>query len=319
MRLGPPTRQEETYLHAPRVILIDAQVEGIDAQDALSAFTVRLRELSVFLSVVMRREVKVPLNSRREWTYTVNPTGQIECDLRSVGYCEPNRPSVMPSRGQVRGVPLTPIRRPDFSPVGIVVGPGNNEQGVPADISNLWQVFMRLPLDRRRQFLQVGSMWQVALSLGHEHETSRFAWMVAACEALKPPERQYKDHNVYQVIESLLGNQLAGLLKEQWFQAQRVRSAHFHSGEFRGSEFAPHSWMSSFQDPTFGQAFRVLTQIAPAAIIEWLMRSGTFTMPVPKRRTSWRRWMNEQALWLLPTCIGVGIGLGWLLSKLGTN
>jgi hypothetical protein len=323
LRLSPPARQDETYLLAPRVILIDAQVDGIDAQDALSAFTVRLRELSVFLSVVMRREVQVPPNSRCEWTYTLSLTGQVECDVRFVGYCELNRPTVMPTRGQAQTVPLVPVHRPDYSLTRIVVGAGNNEQQLPADIIDLWQAFMGLSPARRQQFLQVGSMWQAALSLGHEYQTAWFAWTVAACEALKPPEPQYRDHNVYYVIESLLGKPTADLLKEQWFQPQNVRNAHFHSGEFRGSEFVPHAWMASFQDPTFDHASRVLTQIAPAAIIEWLIRGGTFTMPLLKQRTSWRRWVKERALSVLPILGGVGIAvgivLGWLLRILWSS
>src|SRR5262249_50484557 len=52
LRLGPSSRQDETCLLSPRVILVDAYVNGIDVQDALSSFEVMLRELSVFLSVV---------------------------------------------------------------------------------------------------------------------------------------------------------------------------------------------------------------------------------------------------------------------------
>jgi hypothetical protein len=29
--------------------------------------------------------------------------------------------------------------------------------------------------------------------------------MVVACEALKPQEKQFKDHNIYQIVEALLG------------------------------------------------------------------------------------------------------------------
>lgn len=320
LRLGPPSRQEETFLHAPRVILVDAQVDGIDGPDALAAFAVKLRELSVFLSVVMRRQVQVPPNSRRDWTYKVGPT---DCELRYVGYCEPNRPIAMPTRGQTPTVPLVPIQRPDSSLLGLVVAPGNNEQRLPADIIDLWQAWMGLSADRRQQFLRVGSMWQAALSFGHEFQTARFACMVSACEALKPPEHQYRDHNVYHVIESLLGKPTADLLKEQWFQPQSVRNAHFHSGEFRGSEFVPHAWMPSFQDPTFDQASRLLTQIAPAAIIEWLLRGGTFTMPPFKRPWSWRRWVKDHALSVLPVLGGIGIAvgivLGWLLRILWSS
>ena len=151
-------------------------------------------------------------------------------------------------------------------------------------------------------------------ALGHEYQTARFAYTVGACEALKPPDLRYRDHNVYDVIESLLGKPTADLLKEQWFKPQSVRNAHFHSGEFRGSEFVPHAWMSSFQDPTFYQASRLLTQIAPAAIIEWLRQGGTFTMPPLKRRMSWRRWVKEHALLLLPVLVVAGIGVGIMLA-----
>ena len=253
----------------------------------------------------------------------MSPTGQVDCDVRFVGYYESNQPNVMPTRGQAPKVPLAAVHRPDLSLIGIIVAPGNNEQRLPADIIDLWQAFTGLSPDRRKQFLQVSSMWQAALSFGHEYQTARFAWMVAACEALKPPEPQYRNHNLYHVTESLLGKPTADLLKEQWFQPQSVRNAYFHSGAFRGSEFVPHAWMPSFQDPTFDQASRVLTQVAPAAIIEWLMRGGTFTMPVLKRRMSWRRWVKEHALLLLPVLgvvgIGAGIVLGWLLSILRSS
>ena len=105
---------------------------------------------------------------------------------------------------------------------------------------------MGLPPDRRRQFLQVGSMWQLALSLDHEYQTAGFAWMVAACEVLKPAAPQFRDHNIYHVVEALLGKPKADLLQEQWFRPQDVRNAHLHRGEFRGSEFLDHAMMSSF-------------------------------------------------------------------------
>ena len=54
-------------------------------------------------------------------------------------------------------------------------------------------------------------------------------------------------------------------------------------------EFVQHAIMSSFQDPTFDHAWRVLAQITSAAIIEWLRRSGIFTLPPLKHRRSRRR------------------------------
>jgi hypothetical protein len=162
-------------------------------------------------------------------------------------------------------------------------------------------------------------MWQLALSLGHEFETARFAWMVAACEVLKPPGPQFRDHNIYHVVEALLGKPTADLLQEQWFRPQDVRNAHLHRGEFRGSEFIQHAMMSSFQDPTFDQASRELYQIAQAAIIELLRKRSLFTMLPLKRRRSWRRWIKDNALLLLPLLAGVGMAagiiLGWFVMR----
>jgi hypothetical protein len=78
--------------------------------------------------------------------------------------------------------------------------------------------------------------------------------------------------------------------------------------------------MSSFQDPTFDEACRVLYQIVQAAIIEWLRRGGIFTMLPLRRRTSWRRWVRDHAFSILPIIGGIGIAVGivlaWILSIL---
>ena len=314
IRLYRPSKQYSEALHGPRIILVDAQISGIDLVSAKFAFKVRLRELSVFLSVVMGREVGVSPNGGCVWTWTSDAQGQGECDTRNLGYWEKEFPNEMPARGQVPPVPLYAVHRTD-SPLPGVDG-GQTELQLPADVLDLWQAFSQLPLERRRQFLQVGSMWQLALSIGHEYETTRFALMVAACEALKPKGRQFWRHNVDDVVGELLGPSIGGLLREQ-LRPQDVRNAHLHSGEFRGDEFVQHMMMSSFEDPTFGMAGRELWQITQATIIEWLRRGGTFTMPPRKRRKSWRRWVKKHAMPLLLafTTLGIVVGLvlGWLI------
>ncbi len=315
LRLGPPSQQDDTALIGPRIVLVNAQINGIDQLHAASTFDVELRELSVFLSVVMGKNVRVSPNGGRGWTWSTDSSGQVvQCDIRNLGYWERQWPTEMPTKGQNNPVPLKAVDRPDFSLRGI--DGTQAEVHLPADIVDLWQSFAGLSPDRHRQFLQVGSMWQLALSLGHEYQTARFAWMVAACEVLKPPDPQFRDHNIYDVVEALLGKSTADLLQEQWFRPQDVRNAHLHRGEFRGSEFVQHAMMSSFQDPTFDQACRVLYQIAQAAIVEWLRKGGTFTMPPLKRRTSGRRWVKDHALVVLPVLAGVYIAGGMALGRL---
>lgn len=313
LRLGPPSQQDERALIGPRIILVNALVNGIDQFHAATIFNVLIREISVFFTVVMGTNVGVSPNGGRGWTWNADSTGQVvHCDIRNLGYWEKQWPTQMPTRGQIQQVPLKAVHRPDFSLRGI--DGTQSELHLPEDIVDLWQAFTGLPPDRRRQFLQVGSMWQLALSLGHEYETARFAWMVAACEVLKPPDLQSREHNIYHVVEALLGKPTADLLQEQWFRPQDVRNAHLHRGEFRGSEFVQHAMMSSFQDPTFDQASRELYQIAQAAIIEWLRHRGIFTMQPLRRRRSWRRKVKDNALLIMPLLAGVGIAVGMILG-----
>src|SRR5262249_8995519 len=154
---------------------------------ASSTFNVALREISVFLSVVMGTNVCVtPKGCGCGWTWSSDASGQVECSIRNLGYWEKHFPKHMPARGEIQGVPLKAVPRPDFSVRG--TDGTESELHLPKDIFNLWKNFTDLPHERRRQFLQVGNMWQLALSLRDEYETGRFAWMVVACEALKPQD-----------------------------------------------------------------------------------------------------------------------------------
>jgi len=273
LRLAPPSRQDETALFGPRIILVDYLLACVGRGEAGYVFDQALQELSVFISVVMGSAVRVPRQGRA-WTW-IFADGAVDCAVRNLGYCEQDNPQEMPARGASRSMPLRQVNRPDFSR-GWLVG-SINEESLLADITDLWEAYRSLTTDQLRQFLQAGAKWQEALTQ-RERSTLSFALMVVACEALKPADPQFRDHNIYDVVEALLGNANAERLREHWFRPQDVRHAHLHRGEFRGSEFAPAVIMSSYYDPTFDEARRALEPITREAIVEWLRRRGTFTM-----------------------------------------
>jgi hypothetical protein len=187
-------------------------------------------------------------------------------------------------------MPLRPVTRPDFSHRG---DGSATEISLPQDAADLWAAYRALTADKREQFLQAAAKWQEALTW-HERSTLSFALMVVACEALKPADRRFKQHNIYDVVAALLGDATAQRLREHWFRPQDVRHAHLHRGEFRGSEFVLSAIMSSYQDPTFGQAWRALAPITREAIIEWLRRGGTFTMPPIEGRRMRRQGISTR-------------------------
>jgi hypothetical protein len=310
LRLGPPSVQDETAVFGPRVVLVDAQIDGISWSDANSAFAVMLRELAVFLSVLLRTEIRSSPQLERVWTWQPDALGHAESETRQLGYIERAQTGSMPGRGVSPAITLVPVQRPVLGRTDSDLGE-DREQSLPEDTLQLWQKFAALPGDRRRQFIQVASMWQASLSLSREYQTSGFAWMVATCEALKPPGSEYRDHNIYHVIEALLGRPQAARLREQWFQAQEARSRHFHTGELRGPEFTSRAIMSSFEDPSFRQARTELWQTAPAAIIEWLRRSGEYTLPLSGRGRKRSRRLARASGIALPVLSGAIFG--WLL------
>ncbi|HXZ00086.1 MAG TPA: hypothetical protein VEI03_08800 [Stellaceae bacterium] len=313
-RLGPPSRQDETAMIGPRVILVDAQIDCIGPADALWIFDRELRDLAAFLTVVMGTAVRLPNAGSRIWAWN-SPGGADNCEVRFPGYLEPNMPSEMPPRGASRPMPLRWLTRPDFSLRGI--DGSINEYILPVDVGELWAAYSGLAPNRRRDFLQAARKWQEALSQCEiDGSTLSYALMVVACEALKPPGREYWDHNIYHVVEALLGQPIAQQLKTHQVRPQDVRGTHLHRGEFRDDEIAVAAFISSFHDPTFGQARRDLAPIVQACIIEWLRRGGNLQMPAIAKRNTWRRWMKAHALTIVPFALALGAGIGWLLARL---
>jgi len=276
LRLGPPSRQDETALLGPRVILVDALMDATGRMDANDVFAQTLQELSIFLSVVRGGYVCLP-DQGRVWTWRFTD-GVTDSEVRHLGYVEPENPQEIPVRGASRSMPLRHVNRPDFSERGIDVT--TTELSLPSDAADLWAMYCALSRDKRRDFLQAAAKWQEALSQRlPERSTLSFALMVVACEALKPATRGFRKYNIYDVIEGLLGMETAARLKQHWFRPQEVRSVHLHRGEFRGSEYVLAAMMASYRDPTFDEAHRELARITQAAIIEWLRCGGNFIMP----------------------------------------
>ena len=128
-----------------------------------------------------------------------------------------------------------------------------------------------------------------------------------------PPD--YRNHNIYHVVEALLEESTAAELQEAWFRPQTVRNAQLHSGEFRSFEFVERMMMSSYQDPTFDQAHTRLWLITQASIIQWLKLGGQLTLKPIHNRSRQRRRV-KWAPFLIPiTFTAVGIAAGVAIGK----
>ena len=300
-RLAPPSLQDETATIGPRIVHVDAITECIGEPDIISARQKMLLEVSAFLSVVTGRAVRL-LDQGRAWVWTADMKS---CEVRTLGYLEPANPLSMPSRGTVKPVPLYALDNP---PQGI--DGSTNEIAVREDVADLWGLYCGLDAERRAQFLQAASKWQEALIHWQNRPSLSFTLMVIACEALKPPD---DGRNCYAVIEALLGQEAVDRIRQSPFPAQNVRSTHLHTGEFHGSELVLVDFLSSYRDPSFREGHREMFKVTSEAIIEWLKREGTFEMPTPKDRRTFRRWLRDNIIVASGVIFGFGLAIGWLL------
>jgi len=287
LRLGPPARHDSSSLVAPRVIIVDAEVEGIGWQGVNSAFDLMLRELCIFLGAVVGIAVEVE-ESGRAWTYEIDEAGKVvRCDVRPLGYWETASRSGMPQPGDAPPIPLRPVQRPGVERLGI--GPEDREQAVPQDTVELWQKFRNLPSAQRDQFLRAGNAYQIARSMWPNQRTAYAAFMVVACESLKSTGRRYEACNAYDVVEGLLGASEAHELRQLRLAPQRVRSRHLHRGELVADELVPFLLQQHFGDPSFHETASALARITRACLIEWVRRGGTYALAArrggPRRRT----------------------------------
>lgn len=236
-RLGPPSKHPDTLL-GPQIVIVDAMVEGIGQQGVTANFQKRLTELRVFLGFVLGLKPEMG-KFERGWVCDVDAEGRFtDCTLKNIGYIELAPQADFPKRESTRPVEMHDVERPGLGPYGITSD--MHEEWVPRDIEELWRRFMNLPPAKRDHLLQAGNAYLNAQSMWPGQRTAYAAFLVVACEALKPTGRRYDRMNVYDVVASLVSVGDARQLRQLSLHPQKVRSEHLHRGklsaEIKGSD-----------------------------------------------------------------------------------
>lgn len=272
--LGPTSKHPTDALLGPQVLIVDAMLEGIGTQGIKSRLGILLNELRIFLSVALALQIKT-VQFERNWVCEFDEKGRIkECKLGQVGYWETSKNREFPLAGHAPPIPRREVNRPGLGPTGL--HSDMYEQWVPADIEELWHNFKGLPSSKREQFLSAGNAYLIARSMWPEQRTAYAAFLVVACEALKPRGKRYDRANIYDVVASLVNRKEADLLKELSITPQRVRSKHLHRGELTADELLPMLIHNQFQDPSFDEMIGELSRVTRTCLIEWLRCNGKF-------------------------------------------
>jgi hypothetical protein len=225
----------------------------------------------------------------RNWNYEWVPEFDeqmrlTDCKLRPVGYTELAISTEMPARASAPAAELETVVRPGLGRFGI--WPDDQSIRIPHDIESLWARFNTLTRPARQQFLNACNAYDIARSMWPSQRTAYAAFLVVACEALKPTGRRYEEANVYDVVANLASKSDAEALKNLHLAPQKVRSQHLHRGELAADEFAPLLFGDPFRDPSFDDMLMRLSQVARVCLIEWLRRGGSLPFELlPRQKT----------------------------------
>jgi hypothetical protein len=283
-RLGPPSKYPDSLL-GPQILVLDAMMEGIGRWGVAANFQTRLHELRIFLGFVLGLKLEVS-KFERGWVCDADAEGCfIDCKLRNIGYVELSPQAGFPKRGCIPSVERRDLTRPGLGPYGITSD--MHAEWVPGDIEQLWQSFMALPLAKRAHLLRAGNAYSIAQLMWPDQRTAFAAFLVVACEALKPTGKAGDRLNVYDIVASLVSSNEAHRLRQLTFQPQKVRSKHLHRGELVAGELLPMFSDDHFRDPSFDEMLRIFSSISRICLIEWLRLGGKYKivrMPREKHR-----------------------------------
>jgi len=174
-----------------------------------------------------------------------------------------------------------------------------HERWVPADIEELWRRFIALPTSKQDHFLRAGNAHLVAQSMRPDQQTAYAAFLVVACEALKPSGKRYDKLNLYDVVAGLLNSSEAEGLRKHTAHPQQVRSKHLHRGELVAGELVPILINDYFADPSFREMLWELSRVCRTCLIEWLRCGGDYKLDRSAKSklgllTGWWLWVRAR-------------------------
>lgn len=275
LRLGPPSKHPDSLL-GPQIVIVDAMMEGIGQWGVTANFQRRFHELRVFLGFVLGLKLEI-CKFEQGWVYDTDAEGRFtDCKLRNIGYVELSPQAGFPKRGCTPPVERRDVTRPGLGPYGITSD--MHEEWVPGDIEQLWRSFRALPPAKRDHLLRAGNAYLTAQLMWPDQRTANAAFLVVACEALKPTGKSGGRMNVYDVVASLVGPNEAQGLRQLTFHPQQVRSKHLHRGELAAGELLPMLFEDHFRDPSFDEMLRILSATCRICLVEWLRCEGKYNV-----------------------------------------
>ena len=249
-----------------RVVCIDQVVEAIDDKNAEAVAQERAAKLAARLSLLLNEPLYRPETTSR-WVYVdsaarATPQSQ-RCQLlfaHPLASCTqmPKKAELCPLGKWSSGI--TDRYRQAWEPLSL-----------PRESRDILKGLRDAPPQVSEAFDRAARLFQVGAHCGQHYPSVGLAYRVAAVEAICQTEREIRDFTPF--MQKYAGNTPEH--NELYnFMYGRLRSSHFHSGEFPSGEFARSGLWSPFQSAESDYMKRQLGTcfwILRAAKINWML------------------------------------------------
>jgi hypothetical protein len=282
-RLGPPSQEfNENMLGAPRVVVVDMSVEALNDWDVQARAALKLREVSVFLSVVLGTLFREALPLKLSIALKPGAEAAPQFETVALGYQERGYAAGIPCPGAAPAMPIVKVKWSHLWPE--LSYANRMDRAVPEGTVELWVKFRAASLRVQRQFLEGGRQFQAALIVGREgHPTTEASLMVAVCEALKPigqarNKKRKASVDPCDVVGSILGDSAAKIMRDCRPHPDGMRDTHLHNAENYGGELDLQRIHATYRDISLEMSGRTLRAIAQLALIGWLELRGQYQL-----------------------------------------
>ena len=265
-RLGPaiPNDTEPSSQFSERWVDIDMNVDAIDATHAEGLAGERARRLAARLSLLLDLGFERPPFEFR-WVMVRGRADSFENRRCQVMFnpSDPH-PSAMPEQGALCPLGGFSDDFPMYLPAGRV--------RLPKGIGRVLRGVDTRPHPIGAAFDGCAGLYQVGRVAGRQFPSVLLAYSIAAVDAITQADRSYDGFKGFMKSHSARGeDETSPFLNYLW---GKVRSAHFHGGQFPLGEFGPaHS--NLFMDPEWVRSNRVRwdgVMAVRGAIIDWCLK-----------------------------------------------
>ena len=262
-RIAPLYPNDDSHLmNAERIIVIDQIVEAIDRSHSLQLGEEKSLLLSSQLAFLLNIGLYKPVQEERWVIYKEgDDCPGIKNKRLALGVWDENGQSSMPNKGE-----LCPLSRPLDSVYKYERYIGE-QLSIPQETRKILAAVDKANYKNKISFDKCCRLYNVALNAGMYHPTIRLSYLYGAIDSIAQTTKSYSGFSEF--MRKYSPESTEEFLE---FMHSKVRSAHWHSGEFVMGE-NESSWKEHLTSPNDHMRFTVLwdgTKQIRNAILNWV-------------------------------------------------